>query len=231
MLKIWDPDNFRRTLAGICCFAAPLALLAGLLVHPGESDGGLIGSVAQHPGRVQAASLLIVASSILFVPALVGLLALVRGRGVVLAHLGVALTITGALGHAVFAGFQIVLVAAVQGGVDRAQLAALVEGTPDAGFVAVMLMFMIGFFPGLLLIAAALWRSRAVPVWASVALVGLVISDFVPLGGPVAAAAGPVLGVSGFAAVGVSLLQMSDQEWGRTALVPGVDRDLAARIG
>ena len=36
MLKIWDADNFRRTLAGVsCCFAAPAALMVGVLVHPG----------------------------------------------------------------------------------------------------------------------------------------------------------------------------------------------------
>ena len=40
MLKIWEPDNFRRTLAGLCCFAAPATLLLTLLVHPGEGPAG-----------------------------------------------------------------------------------------------------------------------------------------------------------------------------------------------
>jgi hypothetical protein len=29
MLKIWDADNFRRTLAGLCLIAAPPSLLFG----------------------------------------------------------------------------------------------------------------------------------------------------------------------------------------------------------
>jgi hypothetical protein len=97
----------------------------------------------------------------------------------VLAHVGVGLAVTGLIGHAVFAGFQIVLAGALQSGVDREQLAAIVEGTPNAGFAVVLLMFMVGFFPGLILVAAALWRSHAVPVWGPAALVALVISDFV----------------------------------------------------
>jgi len=169
MLKIQNPDNFRRTLSGLCCFAAPLALLLALVIDPGETDGGLIASVARDPGRVQGASLLIIGSSVLFVPALVGVLRLVRRRGVVLAHVGVGLAVTGLIGHAVFAGFQIVLAGARQSGVDREQLAAMVEGTPNAGFAVVLLMFMVGFFPGLILVAAAgaatPFRSGARRLW------------------------------------------------------------------
>ena len=155
MLKIWDADNFRRTLAGLCCFAAPFTLLLTLLVHPGEGSGGLVATVADEPGRIQAAALLTMLTAMLFVPALVGIVHLVRGRGVVLVHLGVAMMIVGAIGHAVFAGFQIVLAGALESGVDEEQLSAMVDGAPAAGFVLVLLTFLVGFFPGLLLLAAA----------------------------------------------------------------------------
>jgi len=214
MLKIWEPDNFRRTLAGLCCFAAPATLLLAMLVHPGEGPGGLVATVAAEPGRIQVSALLIMLTAILFVPALVGILQLVRERGVVLGHLAVALTIVGAIGHAVFAGFQIVLSGALESGVGERQLTAMVEGTPNAGFVVVLLTFLAGFFPGLLLLAIALWRSRTVPVWAPIGLVALVVTDFVPLaGGRLVAALVPAFGVVCFGAIGLVLLRMTDRDW------------------
>ena len=229
MLTFSNPATFRRTLAALCCFAAPLALLVALLIHPGQADG-LVGTVAAHPDRTQAASLLIIASSVLFVPALLGALQLVRHRGAVLGHLGVALAVTGVIGHAVFAGFQIVLVGALAGGVDRGQLTAMTEGTPNVGFLVVMAMFMVGFFPGVVLLAVALWRGRAVPVWASLALLAFVVSDFVPVGGAWAEAVGPVLGLIGFATVGVTLLRMADPEWAGPAPVTARDDTATAEL-
>ena len=219
MLKIWDADNFRRTLAGLCCIAAPTTLLLTLLVHPGEGSDGMVATVAAEPGRIQAAALMTMLTAVLFVPALVGIAHLVRGRGVVLVHLGVGLMIVGAIGHAVFAGFQIVLSAALQNGVDEGQLSTLVDGEPVAGFVVVLLTFLVGFFPGLLLLAAALWRSKAVPSWTPLGLVALAVADFVPMtGGRLVAAVVPALGVVGFAGIGWVLLRLSDADWSRGAL-------------
>lgn len=214
MLKIWDADNFRRTLAGLCCFAAPAVMLATLLTHPGGGEEALVATVAAEPGRIQATALMVLLAAILFVPAMIGIAHLVRGRGVVLVHLGVALTIIGAIGHAVFAGFQIVLSGAIQSGVAPADLEPMVENVPNAGFVVVLLTFLAGFFPGLLLVAAALWRSRAVPVWAPAGLVALALTDFVPFeAGRLVAAIVPAFGVVCFGAIGLVLLRLSDRAW------------------
>lgn len=214
MLKIWDADNFRRTLAGLCCFAAPAVMLAAMLTHPGDGADGLVATVAAEPGRIQATALMTLLAAILFVPAMVGIAHLVRGRGVVLVHLGVALTIVGAIGHAVFAGFQIVLSGAIESGVAQADLEPMVEGVPNAGFVVVLLTFLAGFFPGLLLVAAALWRSRVVAAWVPAGLVALALTDFVPFGaGRLVAAIVPALGVVCFGAIGLVLLRLSDRVW------------------
>lgn len=221
MLKIWDADNFRRTVAGLCLIAAPLVLMVALLVHPGEGGGGLVQTIADNPGRVEVSNLLIIASSVVFVPALVGVLSLIRGRGVTLAHVGVGLALVGAVGHAVWAGFQIVLVGTIQGGIDQGRISAMVEGgPPNAGFVVVMAMFMVGFFVGLVFLAAGLWRSRAVPRWAPACILATVVWDFVPIGdGAVAAATGPALALIGFGAIGLKILSMSDADW-RTGEAP-----------
>lgn len=220
MFTISNPASLRRTLTALCCFAAPLVLLVALLIHPGQAQG-LLDTIAAHPERTQAASLLIIASSVLFVPAVLGALHLVRGRGGVLGHLGVALVVTGVIGHAVFAGFQIVLAGALASGVDRGQLSAMTEGAPNVGFLVVMAMFMLGFFPGVVLLAVALWRGRSVPPWAPLFLLAFVVSDFVPFGGAWAEAVGPVLGIVGFGMVGVSLLRTTDRETAVPAPVAG----------
>jgi hypothetical protein len=214
MLKVTDADNFRRTLAGLCLIAAPLVLLVAMLVHGGGGDAGLVRAMAESPGRVQAANLLIMFSSVLFVPALIGLLGLVRGRGEVLAHIGVALAVIGVVGHAVWAGFQIVLLGFVQSGVvDRARMSDLISGgPPNAGFIIVMLMFMVGFFLGLLFVAGGLWRSGTVPRWAAVCIFLVPFSDFVP-GGAIVSILGPILILVGFGAAGLKLLSMPDTEW------------------
>lgn len=214
MLKIWEPDNFRRTLAGLCCFAAPTALLLAFVVHPGARNEDLVATVAAEPGRIQASALLTLLTALLFVPALIGILRLLRRRGVVLGHLAVALSIIGVIGHAVFAGFQIVLSFALESGVDEAALAAMVEGTPSIGFSVVLLTFLAGFLLGMLLLAAALWRSGSVPVWAPFGLVALVLADLAPIpGGRITASVVLAAGVVCFGAIGLVLLTMSDRNW------------------
>jgi hypothetical protein len=217
MPKITDANNFRRTVAGLCLIAAPLVLLLALLFHPGEGEAGLVQTVAEHPGRVEASNLLIVLSSVLFVPALIGLLRPVRGRGVILVHIGVGLALIGVIGHAVWAGFQVVLVGMVQSGVDREQLSAMVEGgPPNAGFVVVMLMFLAGFFLGMIVLAVGLWRSRVIPRWAAVCIALAPLLDFLPVDNKALFLIGPALAIIGFGAMGLKLLAMSDadREWG-----------------
>ncbi len=231
MLKVTDADDFRRTLAGLCLMAAPLVLLVAMLVHGGGGDAGLVRAMAESPGRVQAAILLIMFSSLLFVPALVGLLGLVRGRGVVLAHIGVALALIGVVAHAVWAGFQIVLLGLVQSGtVDRAQMSELISGgPPNAGFVIVMLAFMSGFFLGLLFLAGGLWRSGTVPRWAAVCIFLVPFADFVP-GGAIVSILGPVLGLVGFGAAGLKLLSTPDAGWSQASSTDEVGAGAQPRV-
>ncbi len=214
MLKITDANNFRRTVAGLCLIAAPLVLLLALLLHPGEGEAGFVQTIAEYPGRVEAANLAIIISSMLFVPALIGLLHPIRGRGVVLAHVGVGLALIGVIGHAVWAGFQVVLVGMVQGGIDREQLSAMVEGgPPNAGFVVVMLMFLAGFFLGVIVLAVGLWRSRVVPRWAAVCIALAPLPDFLPVDNKALFLIGPALAIIGFGTTGLRLLAMSDADW------------------
>ena len=105
MLKIWDADNFRRTLAGLCLITAPLALGASDLIRisvEGDAQGtrDQFDHIAASPGAWQVATILNMLGIVLFVPAVLGLLHLLHHRGVVLGHIGGGLLLIGLLGYA-----------------------------------------------------------------------------------------------------------------------------------
>ncbi len=93
MLKIADANHIRRIITGLCLILAPLVLALAQLVHPGQGEAGFVQTMIDNPGRVEASSLLVILSSVLFVPALVGLLRLMRDRGSVLGYVGVGLMV------------------------------------------------------------------------------------------------------------------------------------------
>lgn len=214
MLKVNDVNNFRRIVAGVCLILAPLVLALAQLVHPGQGEEGFVRTMVDNPGRVEAASLLVILSSVLFVPALVGVLRLMRDRGSALGLVGVGLALIGAIGHAVWAGFEIILVWMANSEIDRAQLSAAVDGGPPSGigFTLILLMFVAGFFLGLIFLAAGLWRSGNVPWWAAVLIVVGPLPDFLPVDNQVLFVTGLTLFVIGFGVIGLKLMGMPGAE-------------------
>ncbi len=214
MLKQDRAESTRGLMSGLCLFLAALVLALAQLVHPGQGEGGFVQTVVDNPGRVQAASLLVILSSVLFVPALVGLLRLVRERGTVLGHLGVGFALIGVIGHAVWSGFEVVLVWMANSEIDHAQLSAVVDGGPPPGiaFTVVLLMFMAGFFLGLIFLAAALWRSGTVPRWAAALIAVGPLFEFLPIDNEAVFMSGVALFVIGFGVIGLRLMQRSNVE-------------------
>jgi hypothetical protein len=105
MLKINDADNFRRTLAGLAMISAPIAFdgADGIRLHieGGAQEGaGQLAAIAANSGLWQVAAVLEMLGIVLFVPAVLGLMHLLRGRSTVLSHLGGGLALIGFLGWA-----------------------------------------------------------------------------------------------------------------------------------
>jgi hypothetical protein len=242
MLKITDADHFRRMLAGLGMILAPLALGAAEAIRfaverpwektgAGQMDADAVrtwsASLAENLGLYQTMTVLNMLAGILFVPAVLGLMHLVRERGVVLCHLGGGLALIGLLG---WAGHNVF--AFVQG----AALAAFVDERPDAagmlagfverqeasiGFLVILCMFMIGFVIGFLLLAIGVYRSRTAPRWAAAALIiGVIVFAQAGSSAGLTAVAVGLLCV-GFAGIGLKVLAMSDGDWarGRSAAV------------
>lgn len=208
-MKTQNVEAFQRRSAGASLILAPLVLAAAQLIHPGEGEGGMVQSMVDNAGRLEAASLLTILSSVIFVPAFVGILRLMPERGTVLGRVGASLAIIGVMGHAVWAGFELVLLWFVGSGIDRGQLAALVDGGPpeSVGFTVVLLMFLAGFFLGLVLLGAGLLRSRTVPWWVALLIAVGPLFDFLPLDNDLVFKTGLAMFVIGLSLTGVILLR------------------------
>jgi hypothetical protein len=89
-----------------------------------------------------------------------------------------------------------------------------VDGGPPSGigFTLVLLMFMAGFFLGLIFLAVGLWRSGNVPRWAAVLIAVGPLFEFLPVDNEAVFTTGLVLFVVGFGVIGLTLMRRPDTE-------------------
>jgi hypothetical protein len=217
MLKIWNADNFRRTLAGLCLIAAPLLYLVSEWIGPESSDDATrqLALISEQPTLWAVGALLDFLAAILFVPATLGLIHLLSGRGAILGHVGGGLMLLAQLGSAALVGLDLALLEISDEGADRGQMIALAERMMgSAGFTILLLVALFGSFLGLAFLAAGLWRARVVPAWPSVLILLFVVMEFTVIGvSEVLESVALVLLAIGLGWVGIKVLSMSDAEW------------------
>lgn len=173
-VRTWPPVAVWAAAAVLV--SAPSLQLASHLIEPTTSDtAARLAWVSEHAEAATVAkSLDLVAVPFLVAVAVVYVL-LSRQRSPRLSYVGGALLVTGLLGLAAVEGFETFLFIAVGDGRFELPAIADVADNQMAGPGAVMMvMFLIPAFVGLLIIAAALWRSASVPR----AAVALVIAAF-----------------------------------------------------
>jgi hypothetical protein len=221
MTYLSDAHHFRKTVAGFCMVLAPLLFLVAMVIHPetGTDEASVIAAAADSPDAWYLAHLLVLVSIVLAVPAVLGLMHMLREREVSLGHAGGGL---GLLGLIAFAGIVTLegLVGwqmAVAG--DRAEMVALLERLFDTTGVVVPLYIMsFAFTLGVICLAAGLYRARAVQWWmAMFVAVGVVC-------GAIAGAAaiewlaivGAAFLLVGLGSIGRMVLTESDEDWEHT---------------
>lgn len=228
-MRIAKTERFRRWVAGISLIGFAVMLVAQDLVGPHTPDeaAGQYAVVAADRAGTVASSVFLLVSSILLVPAVFGILHLVRERGVTLGHIGGALAILGALGHVAVMTYQLALVEMTNAG-DREAMVALIDRMDSSPVVgAIVFPMILAFALGLLLLSLALWRARIVQGWAAALVIGAVAIDIgAPDGVPTTISiAKQLLAFAAFAYVGLRVLRMSDTEWDR----PDERRELVAQ--
>lgn len=216
MLKIGNATNFRRTATGLSLAGAVLLTLAGMVVTPWETEDDVrayLDALAANPVQGQVAATLLHFGFLLFVPGFLGLLAILKTRGVVLGHIGVALA---AVGWISFSGFLIVdfYDLALAETLTREQGVAVEEKIEEyPAIFAFFLPGMIGAMLGPPLVGLALWRARHVGLWLPVLAVAGSVAAVATPPGLFWSTGGALLGVVSWGYVALRVLRTSDGDW------------------
>jgi hypothetical protein len=212
-----DTANFRRTLAGICLITQPFLNLISVAISPQQSTdtSEQLAMIGANPTRFVISSLLDLLWLVLLIPAVLGLLHLLRARGALLGHIGCGFVLAGAVGAAAYRGVNLAQLQVAQSALDQGQVLAAF-GQASLGSVVVMLISAIGLIVGYALLAVGLWRTRAAPRGASALIVAFLVVDIFGLtagGNKGVLLVAHTLLLVGLGWIGVRMLAMSDAQW------------------
>ncbi|MEU8204734.1 hypothetical protein [Streptosporangium sp. NPDC049046] len=211
MPSLSNPLGFRRWAAGVCLIVAPLIYIAGVVADPALRQGGdTTGVYGRYPEQVSVSASLLHWSWVLLIPGIIGMIHLIRHRGVVFGHLAGGLALLGVvnfsglmLGDFFYSRLERALPPA-----EGAKLAEQAFSDPGATFG-----FQIPGFLGLLglfLLGLVLAYAGHGPWWAPFAIIaGIFGAPVFPIG----TAVGGLLYLAGSGAIGLRMLRMSDAEW------------------
>lgn len=222
--------RLRRRVIAISTAGSALALFASEALDPvGEgTPDNLLAAATTSQGAMVASALVLLLSSVLLVPAVVGIVHLVRHRGAATAHVGGALLVLGGFGHAMAATFYLIVSTMPGRGVDAGQVASLLERVDASPNLAVAFVFILSFALGLLLAFIGLRRARIVPTWVLGAIVAAFAIEFAAPGGYAVGLVKQALGLVAFGYLALREWRMSDADW---ALPPALSDVERARVG
>jgi hypothetical protein len=212
-----DTANFRRTLAGICLIIQPFLNLISVAISPPQSTdtSEQLAMIGAHPTPFLISSLVDLLWLLLLIPAVLGLLHLLRSGGALLGHIGCGFVLAGAVGAAAYRGVNLAQLQVVESGFKQGQLLTAF-GQPSLGSVLVMLISAIGLVIGYALLAVGLWRTRAAPRGASALILAFLVVDIVGLatgGNKGVLLVAHTLLLVGLGWIGVKMLAMTDAQW------------------
>lgn len=226
MSTINTASGFRRTLTGTSLLIAPVLFAASELLAPEQVSGAAqqLDVYAAHRTALLASSLLSIAVALTMLAGTIGLVHLVRARGVTYANLAALLIGYGLIAaHAGLGGVNLIFAEMARPGLDRTAMTQLYDKiTHDAPVGAPLLLGHYALVVGIILLAIALLRAHTGPRWAAFCLLLFPLSDIVLSGVPVTGLADIVsnaFGVASLGAYGIHLLRMHNGDW-ETAHAP-----------
>lgn len=220
MFDFSNAHHFRKTVAGLCMMVAPMMLLAGVVIHPERHTDAAaqLRVVAANLDAWYLSHLLILMSVVLLVPAVLGLMHMLRERQVAWGHVGGGLAMLGLL--------AVTMLVAVDGFVawqaaaaNSPEMTALFERLNGAaGFVIPVYIVALLFAVGTAVLAMGLMRARATQSWHALSIAAGAV--LMTIGGMTAGVvfdvAGAGLLLAGFGSVGRVVLAETDSEWEHT---------------
>ena len=229
-----DDRTISRWFGAVSLVVGGAAVTLGSLFEVfGDDDSArtALGKIAAHQSDQRG---LIVTDmvAVLMLPAMLYLMRLARKGSPRLALSGGVLAFAGWLAGLLGLGASDVVFYHAARAHDHAAAVSLITAVNDDWATSVLLgVFLVGHLLGMLILGVALWRSRAVPLWAA-ALVGLapLAHLLVHSAGRVPNAAAYALMTAGMGAAALSLLRVANDEWDLRA-AEADDRPRAAPLG
>jgi hypothetical protein len=179
-MSTFDADRVTRRGLGIALVATPAIWLAsGIISPPLKTDQGKqLAVVATHPDRWYWFTLLLLVGGVLLIPALFGIMRLLRTRSPKLGLIGGWLAQLGALVAIGDASSQLITWLMVRPGQDPVQMTRLLDSMDSSA--GANIAYTIGgpaILLGVLLLSIGLYRSRVAPRWVPVTFfAGCVVS-------------------------------------------------------
>lgn len=217
-----DPRRFSRFVAAFSLLAAPLLVLAGMVVTPWEDENTTAAyhdALAAHPDQADVAAMLLHFGFLGMLPVALGLMHLARGAAPKLAHVGGLLAVFGLAtlpGLLVTDFYDLALAEAL----PRAESVKIADAATDGW--APLLLVLTGAFPviiGLIVLGVAAWRAGAASGWAALLIAAGWLVPMVTAVSLVLAVVGGLLMTLGYGWIGLTVARMSDQEWAERAFV------------
>ena len=216
-----DSQHLRKTVAGACMILAPLLFLVAFVVSPEieTSAGRQLAVAADHVDRFYVANLVATLGLMLVVPAVLGVMHMLRERRPAYSGLGGTLALLGVFASLVGQGVALVMWEMARHGADSAGNTAVIHGEiNDAG--TVVPIYVLGFAGavGVVVLAAGLWMARVVDWWMALFFAaGIVcINVAFPAGLLALAIVGSALTLVGLGSMGLMVLRESDADWEHT---------------
>jgi hypothetical protein len=216
-----DSQHLRKTIAGACMVLAPLMFLVAFVVSPEleTSAGKQLSVAADNVDRFYVANLVAMIGLMLVVPAVLGVMHMMRERRPGYSGLGGTLALLGVFASLVGQGVAFVMWEMARHGADSAANTAVIHGVlHDAGTVLpIYILGFVGAF-GVVVLAAGLYLARVVDWWMALFFAaGIVcINVAFPAGLLALAIVGSALTLVGLGSMGLMVLRESDADWEHT---------------
>jgi hypothetical protein len=216
----FSDSHFRKTVAGCCMVAGPLAALAAFIVSPAfhSGSGAQVAEVARHQDRFLLSMFLSLAAVTLVIGGSLGLMHMLRERMVGYGNVGGTFTLIGLIATVAQFGASMMLWSMVRDGVQPADVTAWHSVTHDAATVIPLLAIPWLAVVGFAVLAMGLYRAHAVDWWMSAMLAIGALG--ITLAGPLASIAVGIVGAAlflvGMGSIGLIVLRESDADWEHT---------------
>ena len=212
-MLISEASKFRRLSTSASLIIWPVLMAGAALAQPkmGQTAADVYQAASSEPSRLTESIIIGLPGILLWIIAVVGMVHLVRQKGVVLVHIGGLFALFGALGHMIIVTLYLVL-QGIPSNTDSSVLILAVDRISHHVFPVAMPLLFLGAI-GIFLLALALRRAGIAPI-ATPILVGLsIVTEFIPFPGITGDVVTWVLVFVGLGFVSASIQKMDNLAW------------------